>query len=395
MKVIFLPSGIPFKPSNKNNGDKGWYHLLNDIVVKLLIENSESFDVVTAERLDDNLVGTVRGRPSWSSRGQPDRRGHPSWFTSLEQEQLDEKQTRWEKPAEHNGPTSSDVEQEQLDEKQTRWEKPAEHNGPTSSDEQSSLNKYCGDCIVLVQTDLLRPVQIKYTILILKHPARTSMFSACFVSSWIQQPAGTGLVIATRIQCLAESCVLSFDLVTSSKVSIIVKITIRQARSKRPKLVQHISDIPATKTISVIVEKPISVVFYDGVEEMTVENPHPEDSGDEAPSVGEIETAAIEEGSIHAFVGPKPTCAWLRPDSQGIRHFNVGGGRFSLIRSTTGIRIPSSVCTRRSDEFDTNGISSSRRSEQVRSRQAAAGGGAWVEARPRGELGGGAAAIGG
>ncbi|KZV43777.1 hypothetical protein F511_42727 [Dorcoceras hygrometricum] len=64
--------------------------------------------------------------------------------------------------------------------------------------------------------------------------------------------------------------------------------------------------------------------------------------------------------------------AWLRPDSQGIRHFNVGGGRFSLIRSTTGIRIPSSVCTRRSDEFDTNGISSSRRSEQVRSRQAAA-----------------------
>ncbi|KZV28351.1 Ycf2 [Dorcoceras hygrometricum] len=31
-----------------------------------------------------------------------------SWFTSLEQEQLDEKQSSWEKPAEQNGPTSSD-----------------------------------------------------------------------------------------------------------------------------------------------------------------------------------------------------------------------------------------------------------------------------------------------
>ncbi|KZV14161.1 hypothetical protein F511_44250 [Dorcoceras hygrometricum] len=43
-----------------------------------------------------------------------------------------------------------------------------------------------------------------------------------------------------------------------------------------------------------------------------------------------------------------------------------------LIRSTIGNRTPSSVCTRRSDEFDTNGISTTRLSEQVRSRQAAA-----------------------
>ncbi|KZV47118.1 hypothetical protein F511_14863 [Dorcoceras hygrometricum] len=39
------------------------------------------------------------------------------------------------------------------------------------------------------------------------------------------------------------------------------------------------------------------------------------------------------------------------------------------IRSTTGITAPSSVCTRRPDEFITNGISSSRRSEQVHPRR--------------------------
>ncbi|KZV36684.1 putative RNA-binding protein 18 [Dorcoceras hygrometricum] len=48
------------------------------------------------------------------------------------------------------------------------------------------------------------------------------------------------------------------------------------------------------------------------------------------------------------------------------------------IRSMTGITTPSSVCTRRADEFTMNGISSSRWSEQVQQRQqrTAAGGGA-------------------
>ncbi|KZV34407.1 hypothetical protein F511_33774 [Dorcoceras hygrometricum] len=57
----------------------------------------------------------------------------------------------------------------------------------------------------------------------------------------------------------------------------------------------------------------------------------------------------------------------------------VGGGRSSLIRSTTGNTTPSSACTRRPDEFGTNGISSTRRSEQVRSRRWRHGGAA-VEA---------------
>ncbi|KZV20463.1 hypothetical protein F511_26636 [Dorcoceras hygrometricum] len=61
--------------------------------------------------------------------------------------------------------------------------------------------------------------------------------------------------------------------------------------------------------------------------------------------------------------------AWLQPNSQGIWLFKVGGGRPSLIRSTTGNTTPSSACTRRPDEFGTNGISSARRSEQVRSRR--------------------------
>ncbi|KZV49198.1 hypothetical protein F511_42012 [Dorcoceras hygrometricum] len=48
------------------------------------------------------------------------------------------------------------------------------------------------------------------------------------------------------------------------------------------------------------------------------------------------------------------------------------------IRSTTGITTPSSVCTRKRDEFITDGISSSRWSEQVQPQQqgTAAGGGA-------------------
>ncbi|KZV37430.1 hypothetical protein F511_12448 [Dorcoceras hygrometricum] len=48
-----------------------------------------------------------------------------------------------------------------------------------------------------------------------------------------------------------------------------------------------------------------------------------------------------------------------------------------LIRSTTGIMTPSSVCTRKRDEFITDGISSSRWSKQVqprRQRTAARGG---------------------
>ncbi|KZV55434.1 hypothetical protein F511_40847 [Dorcoceras hygrometricum] len=49
--------------------------------------------------------------------------------------------------------------------------------------------------------------------------------------------------------------------------------------------------------------------------------------------------------------------------------FTVGGGRSSLIRPTTRNVTPSSAYTRRPDEFGTNGISSTRRSEQVRSRR--------------------------
>ncbi|KZV45384.1 hypothetical protein F511_05548 [Dorcoceras hygrometricum] len=67
--------------------------------------------------------------------------------------------------------------------------------------------------------------------------------------------------------------------------------------------------------------------------------------------------------------------AWLQSDSQGIWIFKVGGGRSSLIRSTTGNTTPSSACTRRRDEFGTNGISSTQRLEQVRSRRWRHGGG--------------------
>ncbi|KZV16999.1 hypothetical protein F511_13584 [Dorcoceras hygrometricum] len=51
----------------------------------------------------------------------------------------------------------------------------------------------------------------------------------------------------------------------------------------------------------------------------------------------------------------------------------VGGG-ISSIRSTTGIKTPSSACTRRTDEFSMDGNSSARWPEPVRRR----GGGAWV-----------------
>ncbi|KZV49382.1 hypothetical protein F511_10922 [Dorcoceras hygrometricum] len=48
----------------------------------------------------------------------------------------------------------------------------------------------------------------------------------------------------------------------------------------------------------------------------------------------------------------------------------VGGGR-SSIRSTTGIKTPSSACTRRPDEFSAGGNTSARWPEQVRRRAAA------------------------
>ncbi|KZV29187.1 hypothetical protein F511_30660 [Dorcoceras hygrometricum] len=52
----------------------------------------------------------------------------------------------------------------------------------------------------------------------------------------------------------------------------------------------------------------------------------------------------------------------------------VGGGR-SSIRSTTGIKTPSSACTRGTDEFSTDGNTSARRPERVQRR--GGGGGAW------------------
>ncbi|KZV38064.1 triacylglycerol lipase [Dorcoceras hygrometricum] len=44
----------------------------------------------------------------------------------------------------------------------------------------------------------------------------------------------------------------------------------------------------------------------------------------------------------------------------------VGGGRLRLIKSTTGSKVPSSACTRRPDEISTDGNSTSRWPEQVR-----------------------------
>ncbi|KZV28540.1 hypothetical protein F511_39744 [Dorcoceras hygrometricum] len=50
----------------------------------------------------------------------------------------------------------------------------------------------------------------------------------------------------------------------------------------------------------------------------------------------------------------------------------VCGGRLRLIRSTTGIKVPSSACTRSPDEICTDGNSSSLWPEQVRRAKAAA-----------------------
>ncbi|KZV20305.1 putative rhamnogalacturonate lyase B [Dorcoceras hygrometricum] len=63
------------------------------------------------------------------------------------------------------------------------------------------------------------------------HPAGISMLSTCFITSWFQQPAGTSLDIATRFQCLAESCVLSFDLVAEKPV---VEKVVKAAVKRRP-----------------------------------------------------------------------------------------------------------------------------------------------------------------
>ncbi|KZV24144.1 hypothetical protein F511_18550 [Dorcoceras hygrometricum] len=65
-------------------------------------------------------------------------------------------------------------------------------------------------------------------------------------------------------------------------------------------------------------------------------------------------------------------------------------------KSMTGNKNPPSVYTRRSDGFDTNGISSSRQPEQVRrkGRLRVADGGACGWRRPKGRRGGGWAALG-
>ncbi|KZV16873.1 putative disease resistance protein [Dorcoceras hygrometricum] len=74
---------------------------------------------------------------------------------------------------------------------------------------------------------------------------------------------------------------------------------------------------------------------------------------------------------------PCATSAWLRPVSRGNWHFTVGGGRLRLIKSTTGIKVPSSAFTRRPDEIITDGNSS--KWDRNKSDQRA-GGGAWAAA---------------
>ncbi|KZV24690.1 receptor-like protein kinase [Dorcoceras hygrometricum] len=68
-----------------------------------------------------------------------------------------------------------------------------------------------------------------------------------------------------------------------------------------------------------------------------------------------------------------------------------------LIRSTTGITTPSSFCIRKRDKFITDGISSSRWSEQVqprRQRTAAGGGARWAAAVRENGVRGAANALG-
>ncbi|KZV34193.1 hypothetical protein F511_40460 [Dorcoceras hygrometricum] len=68
-----------------------------------------------------------------------------------------------------------------------------------------------------------------------------------------------------------------------------------------------------------------------------------------------------------------------------------------LIRSTTGITPPSSVCTRRADEFVTNGIpcqGDRNKSDHGKRRRAARRGGAWEGGGREGRRGGGGRVIG-
>ncbi|KZV55037.1 hypothetical protein F511_10159 [Dorcoceras hygrometricum] len=91
---------------------------------------------------------------------------------------------------------------------------------------------------------------------------------------------------------------------------------------------------------------------------------HPESGGS-----GGVLACCVEFESRTASQRLAPTSFMRKPALQ-----TVGGGR-SSIRSTTGIKTPSSACTRRPDEFSTDGNSSARWLEQVRRR--GGGGGAW------------------
>ncbi|KZV58684.1 hypothetical protein F511_18000 [Dorcoceras hygrometricum] len=90
--------------------------------------------------------------------------------------------------------------------------------------------------------------------------------------------------------------------------------------------------------------------------------------------------------TAHSALAPRAVRSWLRPVSQENWHFQRLATVVLRIRSTTGNTTPSSVCTRRADEFSTNGIFSSRWSERVQPRQAEQGGGRRVAQgrRPRG-----------
>ncbi|KZV28949.1 poly(rC)-binding protein 3-like [Dorcoceras hygrometricum] len=87
-----------------------------------------------------------------------------------------------------------------------------------------------------------------------------------------------------------------------------------------------------------------------------------------------------EEGVSQGFT-LVATGDWRLPESQGDWLFMVGGGRISLIRSTIGSKVPSSACTRRPDEINTDGNSSKSWSEQIPAKLGG-GGGAWNRRRP-------------
>ncbi|KZV30401.1 splicing factor 3B subunit 1-like [Dorcoceras hygrometricum] len=77
----------------------------------------------------------------------------------------------------------------------------------------------------------------------------------------------------------------------------------------------------------------------------------------------------LRSGEDDAMSGFKQPSAWLRPASRGKRHFTVGGGRLSLIKSTIGCKVPSSACTRRPDEINTDENSSKSWPEQIPTRE--------------------------